>query len=323
MLAERGAGAATTQSGPDLIEMTVGGPVVRYAALGDSITTGLGDGVSMGARRSPTASVRGFAGILAASLGPPDRVRYVNLAATGATAADVRLGQLPAALAWRPTLASLVVGMNDVLDLRFDADRSAAEVARCVRELRAADCLVLTIRFPDPPPLFRMPGPLRRLLSRRIGLLNDRVAVTAAGDPGVLVLDLADWSEVHHRCCWDVDRVHPGSRGHALLARRFAELVLAAVADVASPPGAAAAGTGPRARWLPGSPPISLPAVPPMTAGPGTLQHAWWLARVGLPWLAVRGASAAVPARVSTIAAGLNRSAAFRPGKSREPRESR
>ncbi|MGF7234130.1 MAG: SGNH/GDSL hydrolase family protein [Frankia sp.] len=292
-------GAAAVTPGPDRCDGTEGAAVVRYAALGDSITAGLGDGVSMGARRLP-ASVRGFAGILAASLGPPDRVSYVNLAETGATAADVRLTQLPVALAWRPTLASVVVGMNDVLDLRFDADRSGAEVERCVRQLRAAGSLVLTVRFADPAPLFRMPRILRRLLSRRLELLNERVAATAAGDAGVLVLDLANWSETYHRCCWDVDRVHPGSWGHALLARRFAELVLAAGAEVGRGSGTAAFETHPRAGSSLGSPPISLPAVPPMTAGPGTLRHAWWLARVGLPWAAARG-GAAVPAGVANM----------------------
>ncbi len=287
-----GAGAALPRS--DRLDATERRPVVRYAALGDSITAGLGDGVSMGTRRPPP-SIRGFAGILAASLGPPGQVRYANFAATGATAADVQATQLPAALAWRPTLASLVVGMNDVLNPRFDADRSGGQVEQCVKQLRAASALVLTVRFADPAPLFRMPGRLRRLLSRRTDLLNDRIATIAAGDPGVLVLDLTAWSEMYNRCCWDVDRVHPGSRGHALLARRFAELMFAAGADVARRTGTGASEEDTPARSLRAWPPITLPPVPPMTVGPGTLRHVWWLARAGLPWLAVRGGSV-VPA---------------------------
>lgn len=247
------------------------GPVpgaVRYAALGDSITVGLGDGVSMGAKH-PDLTGRGFAAVLAASYGgPAGRVAFVNLATTGATFADVHGSQLPAALRWRPTVASLVAGMNDVLDPRFDAARTGADVARCVAALRASGAVVLTARFHDPAPLLMIPKGLRRVLLARIAALNDAVDAAARDDAGVLVLDLGDHPEVYDRSSWDVDRVHPGPRGHRVLARGFADLL-------------AAAGLGPE----------HPPEVPAPSAGPGTLAHAWWLARVGLPWLATRRGS--------------------------------
>lgn len=274
---------------------------VRYAALGDSITAGLGDGVSMGARRPPTPP-RGFARMLAASLGPAGQVGYVNLAATGATAADVRASQLPAAVAWGPTLASLIVGLNDVLDPRFDPGRTGDHLAHCVAGLRGAGAVVMMVRFADPAPLLRMPGGLRRILSRRVELLNGCVDQAAAADPGVVVLDLATWPELRERCCWDVDRIHPGSRGHALLARRFAELLVSSGARVGDPPDVAHP-----PRWAPV--PIVLPSVPPPTGGPGAVRHAWWLARVGVPWLATRRGSV-VPGLAVTARAGFGALAA-------------
>lgn len=240
---------------------------VRYAALGDSVTVGLGDGVSMGAK-SPDFAGRGFAAVLAPCLAPPDRLDFTNLATTGATIADVRASQLEAALAFRPTVASLVAGMNDVLDPRFDPSRAAADLAACVEALRGAGALVLLLRMRDPAPLLRVPRRLRRVLTARIEALNLAVDAARAGDPGVLVLDLASWRELYARSSWDVDRVHPSERGHRLLALGFADLLV----------GAGLAG-------------VRMPLVPPASPGPGGLAHAWWLARVGLPWLVTRRGS--------------------------------
>ncbi len=63
-----------------------------YAALGDSITVGMGD-------PAPGGGWRGWAALLAATLDQPD---LRNLATLGALACDVERFQLPAALAVKP-----------------------------------------------------------------------------------------------------------------------------------------------------------------------------------------------------------------------------
>ena len=119
--------------------------MTRFAALGDSITVGMGD----------PAPGRGWAALLASTLPEPE---LHNLATLGALAADVERVQLPAATALRPDVASVVVGINDTLRGDFDPERTGLSVDRTVAALRAAGAGVLTMRLPDPA---RGPTPSR------------------------------------------------------------------------------------------------------------------------------------------------------------------
>jgi hypothetical protein len=83
----------------------------RFAALGDSITVGMGDPV-------PGGLWRGFAALLSESL--LGEIEFRNLATSGATTAHVAGEQLAEALPWRPHLATVVVGCNDILRGSFD-----------------------------------------------------------------------------------------------------------------------------------------------------------------------------------------------------------
>lgn len=247
--------------------MTSDAAGTRFVALGDSITVGLGDGVTMGREhRALDPEPRGFAARLAPCLGPAGMVRYTNLATTGATARDVRRRQLPVALTLAPHIASVVAGMNDVLKPTFDPLRLRQDLVWTIGRLRAAGAIVLTATMPDPGRLLALPGPLARLLSDRVDRLNAAVAAAVGSDPGVLLADLGGHPAARLRSSFDVDRVHPGPRGHRLIAQTFA-LHLAEA----------------------GIPLSGLPAaVGGEQAAPGLIEHSYWLLSVGLPWLAGR-----------------------------------
>lgn len=241
----------------------------HFVALGDSITAGLGDGVSMGRDRcrnnGSVLDGRGWAALLAGCLDPTPGVRFTNLATTGATAADVRRSQLPVALRLQPDLASVIAGMNDLLRPGFDPLALRHELVWTVGRLRAAGVTVLTAKLHDPGRMLRLPGLLRRRLSERVDRLNAAVDAAAGDDPGVLVVDLSTHDEVYLPTTFDVDRVHPGPRGHRLLARAFAECLVAA-----------------------GAPVVAMPVLDTPSTSPSRLDHAVWLAAVGVPWLAGR-----------------------------------
>ena len=80
--------------------------MTTFAALGDSITLGVGDPVPSNRSRA----WRGWAALLAEGLHEP---RLHMLASCGARIPDVERDQLPAALQLRPEIASFVVGVND------------------------------------------------------------------------------------------------------------------------------------------------------------------------------------------------------------------
>ncbi|MBT2459893.1 histidine kinase [Streptomyces sp. ISL-86] len=122
---------------------------LRYVALGDSQTEGVGDG-------DDTVGLRGFADRLAETLAVHNSgVHYANLAVRGRLAGQVREEQLAPALALRPGLATVVAGVNDLLRPRFDADEVAGHLEAMFEELTARGARVATVTFPDVTRLIR------------------------------------------------------------------------------------------------------------------------------------------------------------------------
>lgn len=235
--------------------------MTRFAALGDSITVGMGD----------PAPGRGWAALLAGTLPQPE---LHNLATLGALAADVERAQLPAAMALRPDVASVVVGINDTLRGDFDPERTGTSVGRTVAALRAAGAEVLTVRLPDPGQMFGLPGALARPLARRMRAVNAAVDEVARRY-GTVHLDVARDPATYERRYWSVDRLHPNERGHRLIACRFHALLAAADFPV----------TGPGPDPEPSSPP------------PTRRAEMSWMATKGTAWL-VRRSRDLVPALV-------------------------
>jgi lysophospholipase L1-like esterase len=187
---------------------------VRFAALGDSTTAGIGDPVPGG--------WRGWARLLADAMAGSHDMSFCNLAVSGAVVGDVRHRQLPSALAHRPDIASLIVGVNDTMRSTWDRPRIRAELLESADALSAAGAILLTTRFHDHGRVFGLPGVLRRPLFRRIEFLNDVYREIRATYGGIQV-DLAEHPQVWSREFWSVDRLHPSELGHRMLARVFAE----------------------------------------------------------------------------------------------------
>ncbi|MGW1373665.1 SGNH/GDSL hydrolase family protein [Streptomyces sp. NPDC002446] len=230
----------------------------HFVALGDSLTEGLGDPVRGG-------GWRGWAALLAGSLGErPGSVRLVNLAFSGALAADVAERQLPAARELKPRFVSLVVGANDTLRAAFTIERVAAALDLAHGTLSADGAVVLTACLPDPGRMLGLPAPLARPLGRRMRAVNTVVHAVSARHGGVH-LHLADHPWVGERASWSVDRLHPSERGHRLLARGFHTALADAGLPVGPPPA------------------LTLDGRPPTRTG-----SALWMATKGVRWVVDR-----------------------------------
>ena len=194
---------------------------LRFAALGDSTTYGIGDPVPPAV--SPTGW-RGWARLLADALGTSYDVSFCNLAVSGATAADVRRSQLDDAVAHRPDLASLIVGVNDTMRSTWDPARLREDLLTCAEALHGAGATLMVARFHDHGAVLGLPGLLRRPLHARIEAVNaayDEVHATYGG----LRVDLTVLPGIAERSSWSVDRLHPSERGHRALAGAFAGLL--------------------------------------------------------------------------------------------------
>lgn len=232
-------------------------PVTRFAALGDSVTLGMGDPV-------PSGGWRGWAALLAGSLAPPDQVELSNLALSGALIRDVAGDQLDHAVSLAPTHASVLVGMNDTLRGTFDLSAIAIDLERIVATLERTGALVLTASLPDPGLLLRIPGSLRRPLARRAHAING-VLGRLAERYQVVHVDVAAHPAIYDKRMWGVDRLHPSERGHRLLARLFA----ARLAEL-------------------GMPVHAMPDPEPVNPEPSAWAQAHWMATKGTTWIVRR-----------------------------------
>jgi lysophospholipase L1-like esterase len=224
---------------------------LRLAALGDSITVGMGDPVADG--------WRGFAPLLADSLGGDVELR--NFSTAGAQTADVAGSQLAAARQFQPHLAVILVGVNDTLRGAFDIRRSAARLSDAVHGLREIGTVPVTACLPEPGRLLHMPQALARPLARRIGAVNE-VIHTLVERYATPHAHLATDAQVFDRLMWSVDRLHPSERGH----RRLAGLFYDAIAGAGWPVGTR---TSPE----------------PANRPPTRTQQARWMATKGVRWI--------------------------------------
>ncbi|MCZ4123728.1 SGNH/GDSL hydrolase family protein [Streptomyces sp. H39-S7] len=187
------------------------GEYLRYVALGDSQTEGLGDG-------DDTTGLRGFADRFAEHLtaAHPD-LRYANLAVRGRLAGQVRAEQLGPALALRPDLATVVAGVNDLLRPRFDAAAVAAQVEEMFAALTSSGAHVVTLTFPDIGKI----APLARPLAPRVLELNAHLRAAAARH-GVTVAETAHHAVTTDPRLWTADRLHAAPVGHQRIAAALA-----------------------------------------------------------------------------------------------------
>ncbi|GAA2634367.1 MULTISPECIES: SGNH/GDSL hydrolase family protein [Streptomyces] len=233
------------------------GEYLRYVALGDSQTEGLGDG-------DDTVGLRGFADRFAEHLTAVNPgLRYANLAVRGRLAGQVRAEQLGPALELRPDLATVVAGVNDILRPRFDAAEVAGHLEEMFAALTAAGAHVATVTFPDLGKIV----PLARPVAPRIADLNDRIRAAAARH-GVTVAETARPAAVSDPRMWTDDRLHASPVGH--------ERIAAALAHAVGLPGSDDSWTHP------------LPPAPNAPGGSTMAAELRWAAAFLGPWLGRR-----------------------------------
>ncbi len=261
---------------------------VTVVALGDSFSCGEGVGLDICPEQTWPA-------LLCAAL-PGSRL--VNLSRAGARVRDVRRHQLPTAIATEAQLATVMVGLNDVIRSGLSAEQLTADLQVLVKGLVDSGASVLIARWHDPGVVLRLPIGLRRALGARLTTVNNAVdaAVSSAARRhsgtrvrDAYVLDLAGVPELADPGAWAVDGIHPSPAGHRAIARSAWQIL--ASNDLAGLPG--------RIQYSDEG--ADLLVMPP---GASRSRRARWLCLRGLPWLA-QHSGRVVPAVVSMAAEAI------------------
>lgn len=181
---------------------------IRYVAIGDSFTEGMGD-------ERPDGSLRGWADLVAQGMADAtgETVLYANLAIRGRLLDAIVDEQLEPALALEPTMLSFNGGGNDMLRPGTNLESILARTRSTLSRVQETGVQPLLLAGPNPT-----------------GGLPSGGKVQAKGDALVAAvgeitddLDIAytdNWSdpELPARQYWSHDRLHLGPVGHTRVA---------------------------------------------------------------------------------------------------------
>lgn len=194
---------------------------VRLALFGDAVAAGRG-----ASRRADTLAAQ-----LAHRLREEGHTVTTRvLAAPGARSADLG-AQVEQCGRWRPHVAVLVVGANDLMH-HTNASRAAGQLADAVRRLRDLGAEVVVAPAPDLSALPDTPVGLRPVLSAASMLLRD-CQIVAARAAGASVADHDHATSrvfAADRSLFAADRFHPSSAGYTVIADALFPMVARAVA---------------------------------------------------------------------------------------------
>ena len=196
-------------------------PPLRLAVLGDSI------GYGTGAQR-PTDAFGGRLSAALISAGHPTEHRVV---AVPGSRSEHLAAQVRAVAPWRPEVAVVVIGANDLVHV-VSPDRAAAALREAVRDLRALGAEVVVAPAPDLSVVPHVPPAVRRAVQLGSGLLR-AAQVRATVQEGGRVADVAGTTAAAFAAdptLFAADRFHPSSAGYAVIGRALAPVVLDAAA---------------------------------------------------------------------------------------------
>ncbi len=184
---------------------------VRFVAIGDSFTEGIGDEVSGG-------HVRGWADLVAAGWADATgrSVQYANLAIRGKLMRGIVDEQLEAALALGPTHLSFNGGGNDMLRPRTRVSQIVDAFSHVLRRCDAEGVQLIVLSGANPSAQL----PLGGLVHRRGDALSAAVAERLGGREDVTLA--LNWPDriLAHPSYWSADRLHMNARGHHRVAAR-------------------------------------------------------------------------------------------------------
>ncbi len=184
-------------------------PWLRYVALGDSFTEGIGD-----PDESRPGYHRGWADRVAEELANgTENFAYANLAIRGRLIEQIRDEQIAPALELKPDLITLCAGGNNVIRPGGDPDETARILDTMVQLLATTGATIVLFNGPDVRET-AVVGSIRG----KVAIFNENIR-TVAARYDALVADMWSLRELTAKEMWDEDRLHFSPLGHHTIAR--------------------------------------------------------------------------------------------------------
>ncbi|MGR0161793.1 SGNH/GDSL hydrolase family protein [Paenarthrobacter nitroguajacolicus] len=190
-------------------------PQIRFVALGDSFTEGVGDNDL----RLPN-NCRGWADRVAEELARHDEtVQYANLAIRGRRLNRIIDEQFEPAFAMNPTMVSFYAGGNDLLMARLNMAKLIRDYEDAVKRIKASGATVLLFTGYNVPL-----SPLLEPLKLRTAIYNRHIRRIAA-EYQTLLVDYWCFEKFQDPRMWAPDRLHMSTLGHGYMAKKVLEVL--------------------------------------------------------------------------------------------------
>lgn len=120
-----------------MIDNHSGSQTIKYVALGDSLTEGVG-----------VSDIKSsYPYLIAQKLSSKNNVELTNLAHVGDTSSDALASQLPKALSLKPDLTTILIGVNDIHNLK-SLKEFEANYTQIVSNLRKSGAKIYVLSIP-------------------------------------------------------------------------------------------------------------------------------------------------------------------------------
>jgi lysophospholipase L1-like esterase len=209
---------AGTNATPAALTLLV---TLAFAVLGDSIAYGLG-----ASNPADTVAARLAADLTGSGTPTETRVFAVSGADSRGLAAQVQR-----AAAWKPNLALIIIGANDLTHF-VPPNQAAALLGEAVRTLREADVEVVVAPAPDLSVVPWCPPQMRTTVQAASHLLRQE-QIRAATAAGARIADISATSATAFATdqgLFSADRFHPSSAGYAVITAALTPTVREAAA---------------------------------------------------------------------------------------------
>ncbi len=191
----------------------------RFVAMGDSVTSGVGDDVD-------GIHCFSWAYHLAKELGEDNtEFSYNNIAVKGQTAREIRQTQLEQCLAMKPDLVSVMGGGNDVLTNSWNAATFEREFKEIFSALSKTGITIISSTVPDFPRLESLPASHAEYMRGQIQELNQLIRKICS-QHDVPYAELWHAPFTMNVSTWSRDGIHPNSIGYQQLAHAMKQVLM-------------------------------------------------------------------------------------------------